>query len=103
MLLDYDAPHAWPSDVTAYLAEHAALFDDWHGDQIFATPYEYDEIVSGLTRILVSHEILAWHCTRLTHNETQHILSHGMSLPDLASLKPRMSRNRDNGGHVLFR
>ena len=59
MILDYDAPATWPAEVINFLDGTLAILDDWHGDQRFATPYEYDDIIRRLYAVLEPHDILA--------------------------------------------
>lgn len=97
MILEYDAPATWPAEVINFLDGTVAILDDWHGDQCFATPYEYDDIIRRLYALLEPHDILAWHNTRLTAREADAILANGMFLPSVDALLQRIDAAQAEG------
>lgn len=80
MLIDYDRPVTWPLEVTTFLEANRAVLEDWLTDQRFASPHHYDAIIRDLSDVLLPHNILAWHNTRLTRREAAAIGANGMYL-----------------------
>ena len=96
-LLDLDCPPAWPRTLLAYLEEHQNLFLAWETKQGQVSAQEFDRTVYGLRDALQPHEILGWHCTRLTAAESDEILCNGMQLPNSDFLVQRIDALVSNG------
>ena len=96
-VLDLDCPPAWPRSLLAYLDEHQTLFLAWETKQGQVSAQEFDKAVHGLREALQPHEILGWHCTRLTDAESDGILCNGMQLPNSDLLVQRIDTLVCNG------
>lgn len=97
MLIDYDNPATWPSDVISFLDTNLKILDDWLTDQRFTTGFQYDALIWQLSELLRPNEILAWHCTRLTACEAAAIRSSGMELPNVDTLMRRINEAMAEG------
>lgn len=53
---------------------------------------EYDAAIYGLCDALQPYSLIGLHCTRLTEQEIEHIIAHGMQLPNGAMLAARIDR-----------
>ena len=88
--IDLDHPESWPKSVCAFLEEHQELFLGWEtklggvSAQMFHGAYE------GLENVLQPHEMVGWHCTRLTDQEIEEVYRNGMQLPDGKMLARRI-------------
>ncbi len=91
MLLDYDSPTSWPPDVIGFLEANRAHLEDWQKGQRFTTGRQYDLLIWQLSELLRQHEVLAWHCARLTGREAAVIRSGGMELPSVDTLMRRIN------------
>ena len=80
--IDLDHPATWPKAVCAFLAEHHELFLRWETTQGGVSPQMFDGAIVGLANVLQPHEMVGWHCTRLTDQEIEEISRNGMRLPD---------------------
>jgi hypothetical protein len=100
MLLDYDHPESWPTDVVRFLDVNLVVLDDWLTERHFASPYQYDEVIRQLYTALRPHDILAWHNTRLTARETASIVADGMFLPSVATLLMRIDAAQEEGAFL---
>lgn len=84
----------WPIEVIDYLDHHHDLFLGWElGRPGRASGTEYDKAIYGLRAVLRVYTDCAlhgYHCTRLTRDEIQYILSNGMQMPNPAMLNTRI-------------
>ncbi|WP_225883346.1 hypothetical protein [Sphingomonas aliaeris] len=97
MLIDFDRPETWPADVVDFLSGHLEVLCDWLGDQQFASPDQFDQIIGELAEVIRPHDILAWHCTRLTAREAGVIRAEGMFLPTVETLMMRIDAAQAEG------
>lgn len=89
-VLNLEKPESWSEALRSYLDGHYDLFLNWEiGNGRVAAP-AFDNAIYGLIDILEPYTITGWHCTRLTDVEIDHILRHGLQLPDTAMLNQRI-------------
>ena len=95
--IDLDHPATWPKAVCAFLAEHHELFLRWETRQGGVSPQMFDRAIVGLANVLQPHEMVGWHCTRLTDQEIEEISRNGMRLPDGTMLGRRIDAVAEAG------
>ena len=88
--IDLDRPATWPKAVCAFLEERHELFLRWETKQGGVSAQMFDGAIVGLANVLQPHEMVGWHCTRLTDQEIEQISRNGMRLPDGAMLARRI-------------
>ena len=98
----------WPDELVRCLETHLDLFWAWElartrkSESLSTTQGQelaagYDRAIDGLRRMLTPYVLHGYHCTRLAEAEIEHILSHGMQLPNRAALCERIERLRAAG------
>ena len=95
--IDLDHPATWPADLRAFLEEHHELFSGWETQQGSVSAQTFDEAIDQLANLLQPHEIVGWHCTRLTDEEIEAISRNGMGLPDGRMLTRRIDAVMEAG------
>ena len=95
--IDLDHPATWPKAVCAFLAEHHELFLRWETRQGGVSAQMFDGAIVGLANVLQPHEMVGWHCTRLTDQEIEEISRNGMRLPDGTMLARRIDAVAEAG------
>ena len=80
-----------------FLAEHHELFLRWETTQGGVSPQMFDGAIVGLANVLQPHEMVGWHCTRLTDPEIEEISRNGMRLPDGTMLARRIDAVAEAG------
>lgn len=92
----------WPEQLVGYLEQNHDLFVDWerrparsnHND-IHANrdaALKFDHAIYGLRDALDPYALHGYHCTRLTEDEIDHILTNGMQLPNASVLSERIHK-----------
>lgn len=72
-------------------------FEGWECDCCRYNSNDYDSLVYEFQEVLKNYSITGYHCTRLTDDEIESILSNGMFLQDSISLKLRIDRLLQSG------
>lgn len=88
--IDLEWPQSWPTSISRFLNDHYDLFLGWETKQGGVSPQMFDRAVDGLSKVLRPHQMLGWHCTRLTDTEVKEIYRNGMWLPDREILTRRI-------------
>lgn len=88
--LPLSTPSLWPEPLRAFLAEHHELFLDWATGPVRFSASMYDRAICQLMELLQPYSLLAWHCTRLTDQETAAIVASGMQPPNESILHGRI-------------
>lgn len=95
VIIDSNRIETWPPDVILYLQNADTVFANWknvsskYEEQVLAAK-EFDKVIYGLKPILSSYYLHGYHCTRLTEDEINTILSNGMTLQNAETLKYRL-------------
>lgn len=93
----------WPAELLTALECRRDIFLDKELRMTKAGPAErwnasrWDAAVYELCDVIKPFTIRGYHCARLTEQEIGTILSEGLSLPDLAMLKARITKLRKSG------
>ena len=95
--IDLDHQATWPKAVCTFLAEHHELFLRWETRQGGVSAQMFDGAIVGLANVLQPHEMVGWHCTRLTDPEIEEISRNGMRLPDGTMLARRIDAVAEAG------
>ena len=100
-VMQLDDANTWPANIKTYLNDNHDLFYSWEKDsnENLVSWQEYDGAILGLRDILKKTEYVlpGYHCTRLTEEEIEHILTTGMQLPDEDMLNRRIDRVVNSG------
>lgn len=109
MDIELEDTQTWPKElstlvfenktlVISYHSERESIFLETKDDPVLRTyppdnSYEdkYKDIVAQLTRILMQHNIIGYHCTRLTSDETKEIAESGMQILSCDLITKRLS------------
>lgn len=97
LIIDLESPTSWPEDVKNYLVEHYDAFHRWELGLAGRSHLEFDPAIEGLAQVLCHHQLIGYHCTRLTDRELQVISAKGMQLPTVETLTRRIDTLVDEG------
>ena len=96
-VMDFRKPSTWPADVVQVLMADMDGLADWFLDRPGKLAAFFDGAVGRLEAVLVRHEVVGFHCTRLTNSEIETILSQGLQMPDAAMLETRIAARVSEG------
>jgi|MDSW01.3.fsa_nt_gb hypothetical protein len=114
MNIDIDDTDSWPDDFLQIISDNKALFIQYHQEEkrvdklcredialrinrpLNPHKEEYEAVAAQLDTILQTHNIVGYHCTRLTAHEIQNIRSSGLKIltPDLIELRLQTALNQ---------
>lgn len=114
MDIELENTQTWPKELSTLVLENKTLVISYHheresifletkDDPVLRTDppdnsYEdkYKDIVAQLTSILMQHNIIGYHCTRLTSDETKEITESGMQILSCDLITRRLSYTNYN-------
>lgn len=79
LIIPYDIA-TWPEEVKETIERHYSTLREWERPFHNISAAEYDTAIIDIGDCLMAHDLLGYHCTRLTLAEIDNILLNGMSL-----------------------